>query len=231
MNVCKTSEYQVEGQLLQRDQCLTWTHDSNTEFSNLNLIQYHHPVIFFFYCFYEQCDWYWLQPYWGSLSQRVQQEGGGPLRLHWLHVTANSHESHFYVFPSLIHISFWSENGNTSPPYTHTNGSNRKVTVTINTPFCSPGSASVLQTNQPAAWTGGGRSRRKEKVLSVIYRACAASASLLASFYEVSNWRCPPGLQDFLTCPRQRLTVCRGKSAATCFLSGFTLIAFWLNTR
>lgn len=70
--------------------------------------------------------------------------------------------------------------------HTYTNGGNRKVTLTIDTPLTSPGSASVLQTNQPAAWIGGGRSRRKKKALSMIYGARSAFAPPLSSFYDIS---------------------------------------------
>lgn len=112
--------------------------------------------------------------------------------------------------------------------HTHTNSGNRKVTATINTPLCSPGSASVLQTNQ-VAWIGGGRNRRKKKALSMIYGAHSASAPPLSSFFDISL-KPPHRLRDLLTCLGQGLIVCLGKSAATCFLSGFTLIAFWSYT-
>lgn len=110
------------------------------------------------------------------------------------------------------------------PTHTHTNSGNRKVTATINTPLCSPGSASVLQTNQ-VAWIGGGRNRRKKNALSMIYGARSASAPPLSSFFDISL-KPPHHLRDRLTCLGQGLIVCLGKSAATCFLSRFTLIAF-----
>lgn len=96
------------------------TCDANTGLSSCDHSQDHHAF-----------DFYWLfsmnnatdidyspaEEGWAEGSNRTEPF---PLRPRWLHLTARSHQSHFYVFLSLIHISSWSESGNTSPnPHTH----------------------------------------------------------------------------------------------------------------
>lgn len=127
---------------------------------------------------------------WAEGSNRMEPCNGDRTDYMLLHAAMNLI---FCLFLPLIHISPWSENGNTSPnthALTHTNGGNGKVTVTIDTPSARPGSASVLQTNQPAAWIGGGRSRKKEE----------GSEHDLRCAFSITEWRGRLSLCDCVTC-------------------------------